>query len=143
MRKQIGYVALVIAVGILVWSFGFRKRTEEELNSVYYPILFSEVIRAVDQDTKQAVDFRINWLEEVSPSLKGTEPTRVLKYPDKSQVVMIIRRGHKKTYSFEIVADGYKPHQVTFDRAEWFIDADVGDVALVFELVPDPNATKK
>ena len=143
MRGRFGTVALVIAVGILGWAWGSHKRTEEELNSVYYPILYSEVIKAVDQGSKQAVDFQISWNEDVSPNLKGTEPTRVLKYPDKSQAVTIVRRRDKKNYAFEISSEGYKPYPITIEPAEWYINSDVMDEVLVVELEAIPIAAKE
>ena len=141
MRKQISYVALVIAVGILVWALGYRKRTEEELNRVYYPVLYSEVIRAIDPASKQAVNFEIKLHEEVDPGLKGTEPTRVLKYPDKSQAVTLVRRWSRKEYSFDILAPGYNNYTLTIEPADRNINSDVADQTL--EVVLEPLKTRR
>ena len=125
MRKQIGYVALVIATGFLGWAWGNHKRTEEELNRVYYPTLYSEVIRAIDPVSKQAVNFEIKWHEEVGPGLKGTEPTRVLKYPDKSQAVTLVRRWDRKEYSFDIHSAGFNDYTLTVKPADWYMNSEV------------------
>ncbi len=136
MRKQIGLVALVIAVGVLGWAWGDRKRTEHELNTVYYPTLYSEVILAIDPVTKESVNFEIKLLDEVSPSLKGTEPTRILKYPDKSQAVTLVRRHDRKQYSFEIHAPGYGKHTISIKPAESYLRACVADEVLQVVLTP-------
>jgi hypothetical protein len=136
MRKQIGYVALVIAVGILVWALGYRKRTEEELNRVYYPTLYSEVIRAIDPVSKQAVSFEIKWHEEVGPGLKGTEPTRLLKYPDKSQAVTLVRRWDRKEYSFDIRSPGFNDYTLTVKPADWYMNSEVADQTREVVLTP-------
>ncbi len=142
MRTRIGTIALVVAVGVLGWAWGSHKRTEEELNSVFYPILYSEVIKVIDHDTKQAIDFRIMWHEEVAPGIKGTEPTRVLKYPDKSQAITIIRRGRQKNYSFMIRADGYKPHPVRIEPAEWYLLSNLSEEVMVIDLEAEPSNAK-
>ena len=146
MRKQIGYVALVIAVGIFVWALGFRKRTEEELHRVYYPSLYSEVIRAVDPVSMQAVDFEIKWHEEVDSGIKGTEPTRVLKYPDKSQAVTLVRRWdqgrwNKGDYSFDIRSPGFSDYTLTIKPAKEYLISDVADQ--IREVVLSPVEAKR
>lgn len=138
MRKPISYIALVISVGILGWAWGARKRTDEELNSVYYPTLYSEVIRAIDPATKQSVDFEIKWREEISPSLKS-EPTRVLKFPDKTQSVTLLRRHDREEYSFDIHAAGYKNYNYIMKPAQRHLYANV--MGEVVEVVLTPMET--
>lgn len=136
MRKQIGYVGLVMATGFLGWAWGNHQRTEEELNRVYYPTLFSEVIRAMDPVSKQAVNFEIRWHEEVGPGLKGTEPTRVMRYPDKSQAVTLVRRWDRKEYAFDICAPGFNDYTLTIKPADWHMISEVADQTREVVLVP-------